>query len=470
MTAGAIPGNLERLGQDLRAGRLDPRALCLSCLERATEPALAGAFITLTPERALREAEASRRRLLAGRPASALDGIPVAWKDLVDIEGLVTSAGSALLRDGPPATADAPLVMNLARLGMVSVGKTGLSEFAFSGLGLNPHFGTPVNPWSGAEPRIPGGSSSGNAVAIAAGAVPAAVGTDTSGSVRVPAAFNGIAGFRPSRGSYDLRGVFPLSRTLDVAGPMAAAVQDCVLLHRALGGQAPAPAEPLPLRDLHILVPAKPVLEHLEDDIGAALEEVLHILAARGARIEQGPLQAFEQAQQTMDAHGTLVAAEARELHGHRLRGPQAEALDPRIRQRLEQAAAITARDLEVLHRVRREAKAGLAQTLGERLLLHPATPCTAPRLRPLLEDDELFHTTNRKVLRNTMPGSFLDLPGTALASGLDRHGLPIGMLLSGPPGADLQVLAAALAVERALDDAGVWTPPAFTATRRNPT
>ena len=205
------------LGRRLASGELDAVALAEESLARAR--AAGPAFIAVTEERALREARASAARLRAGAPLGPLDGVPVAWKDLIDVAGVPTTAASALRRDAPPARADAPVVTRLAAAGMVCVGKTNLSELAYSGLGLNPHFGTPPNPYGAA--RIPGGSSSGSAVAVALGVVSCAIGTDTSGSIRVPAAFCGLVGFKPSAARVDRAAIQPLAPSLDSVGPLA---------------------------------------------------------------------------------------------------------------------------------------------------------------------------------------------------------------------------------------------------------
>src|SRR5215216_5741711 len=216
-------------------GERDAVAVCERALERAR--ATTAVFTSLTEERALREARASAARLRERAPLGPLDGVPVAWKDLIDVAGAVTTAGSALRRGAAPATADAPIVARLAAAGMICVGKTYLTELAYSGLGLNPHFGTPPNPCAPA--RIPGGSSSGSAVAVAAGVVPCAIGTDTSGSIRVPAAFCGIVGFKPTAARIDRAGVVALAPTLDSVGPLATSVADLVALDAALRGEAP---------------------------------------------------------------------------------------------------------------------------------------------------------------------------------------------------------------------------------------
>ena len=217
---------LRELHAAYREARLDPVAVAQHCLALAGA-AEAGLFTCLLEARALAEAHASRARWHAGQPLGPLDGVPVVWKDLFDVAGTPTTAASALRRNAPPAGQDAATVSALAAAGAVSIGKTGLTEFAYSGLGLNPHFGTPRNRRSTDAHRSPGGSSSGSAVAVDAGMALIGMGTDTGGSVRIPAAFNGLVGFKPSIGRLDSTGVFPLSATLDVIGPMAKTVQDC---------------------------------------------------------------------------------------------------------------------------------------------------------------------------------------------------------------------------------------------------
>ena len=235
------------IGRLIAAGNLDPVEAAEFFLGRIERDRDNPSFIVVTRERALKEAAASRKRHREGRAAGPLDGVPVAWKDLVDMGGERTTAGSALFMASPPKEKDAPIVANLAAAGMVALGKTNLSEFAFSALGLNPHFGTPRNPRDPATPRVAGGSSSGAAVAVAGGLAPCAIGSDTGGSIRAPASFCGIVGFKTSEGRIDKSGVFPLSRTLDTIGPLAHTVEDCVLIDMALRGQKATPVRPIDL-------------------------------------------------------------------------------------------------------------------------------------------------------------------------------------------------------------------------------
>ena len=249
--------NLEKrpaaeIGRLVAAGSLDPIEVAEFFLDRIERDRKNSSFILVTRKRALEEAAASRKRRREGRAAGPLDGVPIAWKDLVDMAGERTTAGSMLFAELPPKKEDAPIVAHLSAAGLVALGKTNLSEFAFSALGLNPHFGTPRNPHDSVTPRVAGGSSSGAAVAVAGGLAPCAIGSDTGGSIRAPAGFCGIVGFKTSEGRIDKRGVFPLSHTLDTIGPMAHTVEDCVLIDMALRGQSTTPVRPLDLKGIRI--------------------------------------------------------------------------------------------------------------------------------------------------------------------------------------------------------------------------
>ena len=254
------------IGKALAAGETTPIKLTeylLEQIDNQTSPV----FLNVTAGRALREAAAASERLKAGKSNSRLDGVPIAWKDLIDMQGEITTAGSDFYRNAAPASHDAPIVTNAAVAGMVSLGKTNLTEFAYSGLGLNPHFGTPVNPHSGEAPRSPGGSSSGSGVAVASGLVPCAIGTDTGGSVRVPAAFNGIVGYKSSEKRIDSTGVFTLSRTLDTVGPLGRSVADCAALDAILRGVAYRGAKAPKVQGQRFFVPEGVALDELDQAV-----------------------------------------------------------------------------------------------------------------------------------------------------------------------------------------------------------
>jgi aspartyl-tRNA(Asn)/glutamyl-tRNA(Gln) amidotransferase subunit A len=439
------------VGRRLAAGELDAVALCEEALERAR--AADGVFITVSEERARREAAASAKRLRAGAARGPLDGVPVAWKDLLDVEGTPTTAASALRRDVEAAAADAPVVARLAAAGMVCIGKTNLSELAYSGLGLNPHFGTPPNPRGSG--RVPGGSSSGSAVAVAAGIVPCAIGTDTAGSIRVPAAFCGIAGFKPSAGRVERSGLLPLAPTLDSIGPLATSVADLVALDSVLRGVGGARGDESATASLPLLVPAGDLFDDVDPGVAACFAAALAALADAGAEIERRPLAALDDARALLAEHGSLVAHEAWRVHAALLDSPEADRIDRRVLRRLREGRALPVAGYDALVRERPRVQAALAAELGSALAVLPTAPHVAPEIAPLERDDDVFMAVNTRTLRATLPTSFLDMPGVSLPIGPAEDGLPAGLLLTGPTGSDDRVLAAALRAEAALTGAG---------------
>lgn len=436
------------LAQAFAAGETDPVEAFDAALARTATAD--HAFIEITEQRGRREAEAARARWQAGAPLSAFDGVPMAWKDLFDIVGSVTTAGAALRRDEPGAREDAAIVRRLSQAGLVCVGKTNLSELAYSGLGLNPHFGTPVNRALAGEPRAPGGSSSGSAIAVAAGVVPIAMGTDTAGSIRIPAAFNGLVGYRCSRKRLAMDGVFALARSLDALGPITRSVRDAVQLDQLLtDGPAvtPAPLQHLQLRvDDHTLGDSR-VSAAVRDN----LEHCLALLQRAGVRIDRRPVRAWQATLEAIEQNGWLGAAEAFARHEQLLDSPAACALDPRVRRRLEAARSLPASRQLALYDQRVQLQAQLQRELDGALLITPTVGHVAPLLAPLEQDDELFVSCNLATLRLTMAGSLLDMPGVALPSGIDGQGLPTSLLLAACSGQDLALLRAALAVQACL-------------------
>ncbi|WP_426136804.1 amidase [Pseudomonas sp. PWP3-1b2] len=436
------------LAEAFARGRSDP----VQALEQALDSAgqSPGVFISLTAERARREAEAAAARWRAGQPLSVFDGVPLAWKDLFDVAGSVTTAGAAYRRNAPAALLDAPCVGLLCRAGMVSVGKTNLSELAYSGLGLNPHFGTPPNPHGTGQPRIPGGSSSGSAVAVAAGIVPIAMGTDTAGSIRIPAAFNGLVGYRSSSRRYSRDGVFPLARTLDSLGPLTRSVRDALAIDDVLHGRSHTHV-PRSLKGQRFVL-EQGALEDIEPAVRNNLLRAMDQLKAAGALIDVRNSPTFQATLNLIKHQGWLGAFEAFALHETLLDSDDAELLDPRVRRRLEAARALPASQLIHLTDARRRLQQQLIDDLDGALLITPTVAHVAPPLAPLEADDDLFVNTNLATLRLTMPGSFLDMPGVTLPSGRDAQGLPTGLLLGAPMGEDARLLRAALSVESVLN------------------
>lgn len=433
------------------AGGLDPVDVTAFFLERIAAAEGESVFLHVCADRARREAEASRKRHAAGRPLGPLDGVPVSWKDLYDIAGTPTTAGSNLLRDAPPAKADAQVVANATACGMVNLGKVNLTEFAFSGLGLNPNFGTAINPLDSKTPRVPGGSSAGSAVSVARGLAPVSIGSDTGGSVRIPAAFNGLIGYKSSEGRIPKGGVMALSPTLDSVGPIARSVEDCVLVDAALRGATPASLRLPDVGDLRIVVAANVVNDGIEDAVLANFEAALEKLARAGAKVIRRDLPMFDAMARLTAENGSIVAAEAYWVHHDRIESPDVEAIDRRVVARILGGKAMSACSLITIQQERIALTRALHQALDGDMLAMPTVAHVAPAIAPLEADDDLYHRINLKTLRNTMLGNFFNLPGLALPSGTGEAGMPTSILFSTLGGEDERLLAAGMTLERCL-------------------
>lgn len=441
-------GTVRQLSQDLRTGRRDPVDLVVEVFDRITahgDPAL---FLRTLRPRAEAEARASRERLRAGNPASLADGVPLAWKDLFDLQGSVTTAGSAVLRNAPAAASDAALVHAAMRAGMVTIGTVNMTEFAYSGIGLNPHYGTPRNPRDPVVARSPGGSSSGSGAVVAAGIVPVSIGTDTGGSVRIPASFNGVVGYKSSVGHYPMDGVFPLSRTLDTLGPLAQTVDDCVLTDAALRGLRAPMVEAAPMASLDFVIPDTFMMDDLSPAVAANFEAAVQRLTTAGARVRQIALPELREVAALMGRYGPLTSAEAMDVHRDRLSGPEVDQIDPRVVRRIRMADAMSAVDLIRLMSARADWIERINARLGHALLICPTTPTVAMPIAPLEADVELFFHHNFRTLRNTAIGNFLDWCGLSIPSGQDSDRMPTGFMLCAGRGRDGDVLAAGLAIE----------------------
>jgi aspartyl-tRNA(Asn)/glutamyl-tRNA(Gln) amidotransferase subunit A len=416
----------------------------LAAVDACDDPAI---FTLTTPERARTAARAAAARQRDGRPLGWLDGVPVAWKDLFDLSGLPTTAGSRLLADALPTVADAAIVTRLEAAGMVSIGRVNMTEFAFSGIGLNPHYGTPVNPHG--QRRVPGGSSSGSAVAVARGLVPISIGTDTSGSVRIPAAFNGIVGYKTSGGRWPMRGAYPLSHTLDTLGVLCLSVLDAALVDAAARGLAAPDLRRGSVKDLRLIVPTNVVSDECEPAVIANFEAALTRLENAGAHIERRALPALDEVLTLNSQHGPIVNAEAYALHRERVEGEAATRMDRRVASRIRPAAATPLAAYIAIMEARRRLVAETAAMLEKGwLVAYPTVAHVAPPIDALEADDDLFVRTNMKTLRNTLLGNFLDWCGISIPNGADMQGMPTGFLLSGGPGRDDYLLTAALSAE----------------------
>jgi aspartyl-tRNA(Asn)/glutamyl-tRNA(Gln) amidotransferase subunit A len=441
--------SLATLSVLIQSGNVDPVEVAGQTLQAIRDHPDQSIFVEVFAERALSEAKAASQRIRAGRSLGLLDGIPIAWKDLFDIRGKVTTAGSVVLSSDPPAPEDAAVVTALASAGMVSVGSVNMSEFAFSGLGLNPHYGTPKNAASkDGIARVPGGSSSGSAVSVAAGLVPVSIGTDTGGSVRIPAAFNGLVGYKATRGRYSMKGVFPLAKSLDSLGPLCRTVQDALWIDAAMRGRAPVRDE-VSLSDIALVIPQTVVFDDAEDCVVASFNAAIARLEGAGVSVRYQAFPAFTEIFNLMARYGPLVTAEAFSLHRERLLGPEAARMDRRVVTRARLGEKITLSDYLRILATRERLIEDVANAVGPReFIAFPTVAHVAPLIAPLIEDDDLFARTNAKTLRNTLIGNFLDWCGISIPCGCGDAGMPVGFQLSGLANQDDRLLAASVKLE----------------------
>ncbi|MFT4184279.1 MAG: amidase, partial [Rhizobium sp.] len=385
MTQTHLGKSIAQLSVLIQSGSLDPVALAEESLDAIRTHGDQAIFTRLLETRAKEEAGASSRRLREGRSRGLLEGIPVAWKDLFAMAGLPTTAGSVVLANDAPAQEDADVVKALADAGMVSLGRVNMSEFAFSGLGLNPHYGTPLNPRSTDVARVPGGSSSGSAVAVAAGLVPVSIGTDTGGSVRIPSAFNGLVGYKASRGRYSMAGVFPLATSLDSLGPLCRTVQDAIWVDAAMRRRLVPEVTRASPRDISIVVAETVVMDDVEDGVREAFEATIERLQRAGVRVRRHAFPTFSGVFDLMAKHGPLVTAEAYGIHHQRLSGPDAAAMDRRVVARTRLGEKITLVDyLTLLKERERLIEAFEAATAPNEFIAYPTVAHVAPALGPL--------------------------------------------------------------------------------------
>lgn len=440
---------VSQLAQDLAAGKTTSRKLVETALERIADPNGEGAraFLKIYADSACAEADHADALRRAGGVRSPVDGLPVAVKDLYDVAGDVTRAGSKVL--ALHAEADAPAVARLRAAGAILVGRTNMVEFAFGGLGLNPHYGTPRGPWDRRSGRIPGGSSSGAGVAQADGMCAMALGSDTRGSVRIPAALCGVTGWKPTAARVPREGAFPLSYTLDSVGPLANSVACCAAYDAILAGEPPAPLADLPPRLLRLVVPKSSLLDDLHERVGRAFARALEALAKSGAKVEEIDAPVFTRAQQLF-RNGGLAGAES--WHVHRGRRERFGEMDPRVAQRLVLGETFSAADYIELQRERaatiREADALVAPYDA---MLYPTVAVIPPTIAEVSATDAAYFDWNLKVLRNTGIANALD--GCAATIPCHRPGeAPVGLTIAGVGGSDRRTLAVAAAVQAVVE------------------
>ena len=441
--------------ESLAAGETTSRELVEACLAAAVDPSGQGArtFTRIDADSALDAADTMDKGRRAGAPAGLLLGLPISVKDLFDVADEPTSAGSIVLADAPPAAKDAVVIARLRDAGAVLVGRTNMTEFAYSGLGINPHYGTPRNPYDRINGRIPGGSSSGAAISVADNMASAAIGTDTGGSLRIPAALCGLTAFKPTASRVPQEGVLPLSRSLDSVGAIAPTVACCARIDAVLAGDPYTPVLPSDVMQLRLGILQGYVFDGLDDDVARRFEAAVSILSEAGANLNDvhfsslqeipgcytnGGIQAFE----TYEWHRQLIAT-----HG--------ELYDPRVLVRILRGKEISQEQYAELINARRRIISESERAFEDiDAWLLPTVPQIAPLISDLVSDDAAYFQANATMLRNTSIFNFLD--GCALSIPCHLPGeAPVGLMVAAPNGQDHKLLRIGVAVEAALAKAG---------------
>jgi aspartyl-tRNA(Asn)/glutamyl-tRNA(Gln) amidotransferase subunit A len=414
-------------------------------LQLAHSEAAQHVFTHLFTEQALAQARAADAARQGGAPLVALHGWPITLKDNYDMAGQTTMAGTVVCEGEPPAAHDAVAVTRLRQAGAVIVGKTNMSEFAFSGVGINPHYGTPRNPCDAVVARVPGGSSSGAAVSVALGLAMAGLGSDTGGSIRIPAALCGLVGFKSTQSRIPLQGVMELSRTLDTVGAITRTVRDSLVVEGVLS-QQPLLAQAADLRGVRFAVPQTLFLDELDPAVAQAFARALSRISAAGAQVVELPLSALSEIA-ARSLPGGFSPVEGFAAHHARLaRAP--ERIDSRVAFRMAQGEGVSALDYLGLHNRRHEWISHMeAELQGFDAMLSPTVALVAPALAPLVTDDVAFFKANRLLLRNPAAINYLD--GCAFSLPCQAEGeLPVGLMVSAVRGHDARLAAIALALE----------------------
>ncbi|RWI15160.1 amidase [Mesorhizobium sp.] len=405
-------------------------------------------FVKLYPEAARAAAEAADARRRAGVTLGPLDGTILSIKDLFDVAGEPTTAGSLLLSTAAPAQRDAVIVRRLRQAGAVIFGKTNMTEFAFTAIGVNPHYGTPGNATDAG--RIAGGSSSGAGVSVAEGTSEISIGSDTGGSVRIPASLNGVVGFKPTARRVSRDGVFPLSDTLDSIGPLARTVAECAAADSVMAGQEFAALVPLPLAGLRIGVPRGVLFEATEEEVAAAFDRCVRTLELAGARLADLSIDHLLADLRAVTRRASIAAMEGAAVHADWLATGATTPVDPRVSEPLSRAAAVPA--TAYIRAIRR--RTALVAAMDERLasvdvLVLPTTPVTAPTIVSMTGDEALGERTEGLLLRNTQVANQFDLCAISLPMpGMAR---PAGLMLVARHGDDHRLLRIAAEVEELL-------------------
>ena len=447
-----------------RRRRTTPTEVTRHLLERIEKGAV---FRLVTAERAMRQAARAEALFGRGVDLGPLQGVPIALKDLMDTQGDVTSAGSAVLEDAPAAAADCPVAARLDAAGAVFLGKTTMTELAFSGLGLNQHAPIPGNPLDAS--RVTGGSSSGSAASVGYGLASFAVGSDTGGSVRIPAAFTGLVGLKPTERSLPLDGVVPACPTHDTLGPITRTVADAWHAWQAMRGEAPRWFAATDVHGLELFAPTTVLRDDLDPEVRTGFERGVALLEALGATVRHGEAPSIARIDATYGREHSINSVEYGAAHAGLARRYGGR-MDPRVVRRLLASAACTAGEylelLEERERLKRafwDEVAGAGLTAGTHVapgapanadvaaVIAPTVPILPPLIAPLLAgDDDVFGRANLASVRNARVVNYLGAPAVSVPVHTTAEGLSVGLMVVTRPGQEHLALSIAAAVEAA--------------------
>jgi aspartyl-tRNA(Asn)/glutamyl-tRNA(Gln) amidotransferase subunit A len=441
---------LASLAADLEAGRTTSRKLVEDCLAKIADPTGEGqrVYIHVDKDAALAAADAMDALRKVNAAPSRFAGIPISIKDLFDIKGQITRAGSRALDDSAPAEADAPTVARLRAAGFVLIGRTNMVEFAYSGIGTNPHYGTPKGAWKRDVGHVPGGSSSGAGVSVLDGMAHAALGTDTGGSCRIPAAFNGIVGYKPTMRRVPLDGAVPLSFSLDSIGPLARSVACCAAMDAVLAGEPDFELKPRVIKGMRLAIPTTIAMDELDPVVSEAFERAIKLLTEKGALIERIEVPAFNDIP-LMSSKGGFTAAESFAWHRELLMA-KGDVYDPRVSVRIARGEAMTAADYIDLLPMRRSLIARAEATMAPYDALVMPTCAIAPPSIADMEDDKVFTKKNLMALRNCTLINMID--GCAISLPISRKDeAPVGLMLAAAGGSDRRIFELAAGIEETI-------------------
>lgn len=439
--------SLSALAAQFANGTISSQELVKNCLNRIEAAGDEGSrvFISVSAEDSLREAHAQDKLRKEGRAPSSFAGIPISIKDLFDIKGQQTRAGSIILNDAPPANDDAPAIARLRAAGLIFIGRTNMTEFAYSGIGINPHYGTPASVWDRATRHVPGGSSSGAAVSVAAGMSYAALGTDTGGSCRIPAAFNYLTGYKPTARRISRDGAIPLSTSLDSIGPIARTVSCCSIIDQIIADQPRANVQARSPSQMQLGVLRSAVEDSLDAFVAQAYEAALAKLSGAGIALHDLEMPELSELP-TLGEHGGLLAAESYRWH-RALLDTHGDQYDPRVKARILRGAEQS----EAHYAATQARRQRFVKSTAKRIqpfdaIVMPTVPIAPPAIAALANDDE-FTRMNLLVLRNPsiinlMDGCAISIPMTA------PENPPAGLMLATSAGRDAALLSIASLIE----------------------